>query len=71
MKKVVLALAAIAVVACFSLTSCNKKCECKTYAAGIVATTSEIEVESGKKCKDYTRLVTEDPKTGVECKTTL
>lgn len=71
MKKIVLALAAVAVVACFSLTSCNKKCECKTYVAGVVASTTEVEVESGKKCKDYTILVSEDPKYGQECKATL
>lgn len=29
MKKVVLALTAVAVVACFSFTSCSKKCTCK------------------------------------------
>ncbi len=69
MKKIVLALAVIATVACFS--SCNKKCECKTYLDGAVVTTNEMEVESGKKCKDYTALLTEDPKNGVECKGTL
>lgn len=35
MKKVVLALAAITVVACFSMTSCSKKCTCRT-PAGII-----------------------------------
>ena len=39
MKKIVLAIAVIAVVACFS--SCNKKCTCKTYANGVVVRTDE------------------------------
>ena len=64
-----MAFAVIAMVACFS--SCNKKCECKTYAGGVVGATTEVEVESGKKCADYTLLISENPKTGVECKTTL
>ena len=69
MKKVVLALAAIAVVACFTFTSCNKKCTCKTYAAGVVTVTQEdMEIDKDKKCSDYTALVSTDPKTGVECK---
>lgn len=35
MKKVVLALAAVAMVACFSFTSCSKKCTCKTPAGEV------------------------------------
>ena len=70
MKKVLVLLAAGAVLACF--TSCNKPCTCKTYAAGIVVTTDDdVEVESGKKCKDMSHFVTDDNgenKTGVECK---
>lgn len=69
MKKIFLAFAVIAMVA--GLSSCNKKCECKSYAGGVVGATEEIEVESGKKCKDYTTIIIEDPKTGVECKATL
>ena len=70
MKKIVLALAVIATVACFS--SCNKKCTCKTYVAGVVTATDEdIEIDKDKKCKDYTAIITEDPKTGVECSTSF
>ena len=67
MKKVLCILAAGLMIAALS-TSCNKKCECKTYAAGVVVTTSEIELDKGEKCADYTALVTEDPKSGIECK---
>ncbi|MBQ1409324.1 MAG: hypothetical protein IIY87_06165 [Bacteroidales bacterium] len=70
MKKVVLALAAVAVVACFSLTSCNKKCTCKTYAAGVVVQTTEdveLDRDTYKKCSDLNTIVVSDPKTGMEC----
>lgn len=70
MKKVVLALAAVAVVACFSLTSCNKKCTCKTYAAGVVVQTTEdveLDRDTYKKCSDLNTIVLADPKTGMEC----
>ena len=70
MKKVVLALAAVAVVACFSLTSCNKKCTCKTYVMGVVATTEEVELDkdSYKKCSDMNTIVNVgDKKNGIEC----
>ena len=70
MKKVLVLLAAVAFVACF--TSCNKTCTCKTYAAGIVITTDDdVEVEEGKKCADMSAFTTDDNgenKTGVECK---
>lgn len=68
MKKVVLGLAAIATVAC--MASCNKVCTCKTYAAGIVISTEEdieLDKDTYKSCDELTLLVTEDPKTGVEC----
>lgn len=68
MKKVVLALAVIATVACFS--SCNKTCTCKTYAAGIVVgNPEEIELDKDtyKKCSELTNILVADPKTGVEC----
>ena len=72
MKKIVLAFAAIAMLAMFT-TSCNKKCTCKTYLAGVVMTTTEdVEIESGKKCKDMGTIYSDDEgnnKTGVECKT--
>ena len=68
MKKVFLTLAVIATVAC--LSSCNKKCACKTYVAGVVInTTEDIEIDKGKKCADYTVIAVQDPKTGTECST--
>ncbi len=71
MKKIVLALAVIAVAACFA--SCNKHCTCKTYALGVVVSTQEdIEIESGKKCADMGTIFSDDEgnnKTGVQCKT--
>lgn len=70
MKKIVLALAAIAMVAMFTV-SCNKTCTCKTYLGGTVITTTEdVEVESGKKCSDMNTYVTDNSgnKTGMECK---
>lgn len=70
MKKIVLALAAIAMVALFT-TSCNKKCTCKTYAAGVVVTTAEdveLDKDSYKKCSDMNTVVTiAEKKTGLEC----
>ncbi len=67
MKKVLCVCAACLVLACFT-TSCNKKCTCKTYAAGVVMKTTEMELDKGQKCADYTQIVVEDPKTGIECK---
>lgn len=71
MKKIVLALAAIAMVAMFT-TSCNKKCTCKTYLNGVVMTTSEdveLDKDSYKKCSDMNTIVTvSDKKNGMECK---
>lgn len=67
MKKVLCIVAATLMIAAVS-TSCNKKCECKTYAAGVVISTNTMELDKGKKCSDYTGLISEDPKTGVECK---
>ncbi len=70
MKKVLVLLSAVALVACF--TSCNKTCTCKTYAAGIVITTDDdVELESGKKCSDLNTYVVDSDgnnKTGMECK---
>lgn len=68
MKKVVLALAVIATVAC--LSSCNKTCTCKTYAAGVVMTTQEdveLDHDTYKKCSDMNAIIVADPKTGLEC----
>lgn len=60
MKKVVLALAAVAVVACFSLTSCNKKCTCKATVLGVTTETEQTIDELNKtygtdykKCSDF------------------
>ena len=69
MKKVLCIVAAGLMIAALS-TSCNKKCECKTYVAGVVTTTNTIEVEKGKKCADYTT-IDENHTIGVECKATL
>lgn len=69
MKKVVLALAAIAMVAC--LASCNKHCTCKTYAAGVVVTTTEdveLDGDTYKKCSDLNTVATiAGSKNGIEC----
>lgn len=68
MKKVLLTLAVIATVACFS--SCNKHCTCKTYAAGVVVSTEEdveLDKDTYKKCSEMNKIVVADPKTGVEC----
>jgi hypothetical protein len=68
MKKIVLAIAAVAVVACFA--SCNKKCTCKTYAAGVVVETTEdveLDKDTYKKCSDMNNIVVANPKTGMEC----
>jgi hypothetical protein len=70
MKKV-MAIFGAALLLAGVATSCNKKCECKTYVAGVVTTTAEMELDKGKKCSDYTAIITEDPKTGVECKSKL
>lgn len=70
MKKILCICAAGLLIAALS-TSCNKKCECKTYVAGVVSNTQTVELDKGKKCSDYTVLASEDPKTGVECKGTL
>ncbi|MBP5548248.1 MAG: hypothetical protein J6X58_05100 [Bacteroidales bacterium] len=68
MKKIVLAIAAIAIVACF--TACNKHCTCKTYAAGVVTATQEdveLDKDTYKKCSEMNAIIVADPKTGVEC----
>lgn len=71
MKRIIGILALVACVAAFT-TSCNKKCTCKTYAAGVVVHTQEdVELEKGKKCSDMNTFVTDDNgenKTGLECK---
>lgn len=70
MKKVMLVVSAIALVACFA--SCDKKCTCKTYLLGVEKETVETSVKELKvdKCSDAT-MVTDMPgvgKNGLECK---
>ena len=56
-------------------TSCNKKCECKTYAAGVVVGEPyemELDKDSHKKCSDLNTItMLGGVKTGVECKSKL
>lgn len=71
MKKLFLVVAAAAFV--FGITSCDKKCVCKTYVNGDVTATNEytIDKDSDKKCSDYATTAVVDlgnGKTGVECK---
>ena len=68
MKKV-MAIFGAALLLAGVATSCNKKCECKTYVAGVVTGTTEMELDKGKKCADYTTVVeVNDKKNGVECR---
>ena len=58
MKKV-LCICAVGLLLGFFTTSCNKKCQCKTYVNGALTTTADpFEVETGKKCADYNSSVT-------------
>ena len=77
MKKVFLALAAIAMVAAF--TSCKKVCNCTTYVADDEGTTYEYTVSQlndlfpdieVKKCTDVNTVETLEivGKNGTECK---
>lgn len=77
MKKVLLALAVVATVACFS--SCNKKCTCLVYAAG-VSTEEEFTLDElndqfntdYKKCSDLNTVVeVMGVKAGTDCSVTL
>lgn len=70
MKKIVLALAVIATVACVS--SCTKMCTCRTYVLGNVqeSLTKEVELDTEhfKKCSDMNTVVTvAGIKNGTEC----
>jgi hypothetical protein len=70
MKKMMCVLAAVAMVAAVS-TSCNKKCTCTTYAAGVVVKTQDdVELGDKKKCTDLNTFVDMPGvgKTGLECK---
>lgn len=75
MKKLLCAVAALAMVAAF--TSCNKKCTCKTYPSTVSVTMSLKDVQSTyasygidiKKCSDMSAVAeVNGTKTGVECK---
>lgn len=70
MKKVVLALASVAMLAC--MASCSKTCTCTTYLNGEKKGTTEIEKENlkeGQKCSDLnTVVVINDKKNGIECR---
>ena len=67
MKKVFLALAAIATIASF--TACTKTCSCTTYLGNQVQKTEEVELDGDhKNCSELSTLVTiANVKSGVEC----
>lgn len=68
MKKVILTLAAFAVVICMS--SCKKTCTCKTYVAGIAGAETEVDLDKDnfKKCSDMNTVVeVAGIKGGMEC----
>lgn len=70
MKKV-MAIFGAALLLAGVATSCNKKCECKTYLAGVVVgdpTEMELDKDSYKSCADMNTVVEVDgKKTGLEC----
>lgn len=73
MKKIMAICAATLMLAGVA-TSCNKKCECKTYLAGVVTGTTELELDkdSYKKCSDMNTVVEiNGTKNGIECKGTM
>lgn len=72
MKKIMVICAAALMLAGLA-TSCDKKCQCKTYVNGALTSTSDaFEVESGKKCSDYNSSVTLlGVTTEVKCKGTM
>lgn len=69
MKKV-LCICAVSLLLGFFTTSCDKKCQCKTYVNGALSSTDDpFVVESGKKCSDYNSSVTIlGVKTEIKCK---
>lgn len=77
MKKILLSLAVIATVACFS--SCNKKCNCMYYVNGTSTeqeySLDELNEKYGldiKKCSDMNNVVEIGGfKAGVDCTVTL
>ena len=69
MKKIMAIFAATLMLAGVA-TSCNKKCECKTYLGGVVTGTTEIELDkdSYNKCSDMNTVVElNGTKNGIEC----
>ncbi len=67
MKKI-LSVCAVCFILAAGTTACNKKCECKTYVAGTVVATTEVERDSGEKCSDMNTVVeVAGSKTGIEC----
>ena len=74
MKKIVLAVALVAMVGCFA--SCKKTCTCTTFVGGIASTTNEVELSelqennsNIKKCSDANTVVeVAGVKAGMECK---
>lgn len=74
MKKL-LCVCAVGLLLTFMTTSCDKKCECKTYYDGVLEKTEDpFTVEGGKKCTDYNQSYTMPlvgTKVEVKCQTTL
>ncbi len=72
MKKLLVVLAAVAML--FAMSSCDKKCTCKTFLGGNVVKEAEVELDKEntniKKCSDMNTYVTDNNgnKTGIECK---
>lgn len=70
MKKVVLALAVMATVACFS--SCSKNCTCTEWLNGEKKGTKEIskdKLKEGQKCSDLSTIIEYNgKKNGFECR---
>jgi hypothetical protein len=74
MKKV-MAIFGAALLLAGVATSCNKKCECKSYAAGVLVGEPyevELDKDSYKKCSDMNTItMLGGVKTGIECKSNL
>jgi len=72
MKKILCIIAACFLVAAVS-TSCNKKCTCKTYAAGVVIATEEdveLDRDTYNSCTDL-NTYSETFNTGVKCESSM
>jgi len=69
MKKVFMAIALIATVACF--TSCAKTCKCKYYVNGTVERETETELSDSFTKDDCNKITAMVGSTGVECKAGL